>query len=315
MNETIQIMDLSKVIEIYLGEIILEGMNINQSKEFAFKEIQERTLAYRKKNNIKGLVEQLYHLASKLQIIYDNYKKNMSISFVNRDFLFSEIILFIDYGKQMYHPVLDLLTEYNSVIGDLTCKWLEDPEHVRYSSKFRERRDNFQSQEYFNNNHLTDFIFTKTNKWCYYLSGFLGFDFLKDTIVECVKSDVCLLPIDSSDGSAFDLELIFAFIILYNALKSKNSTLWFVFYENKEWLTYSDLIIEDIRKFAYMISIKSGFTFDLIPYTIITKNESDKWDYNVLLRELDDYTNKYISLKVQDENHWRSPFLNGYKYL
>lgn len=285
MNDYFQNLEFEKLIDVYLGTIMLEWMSIDESKSLAYKEIQERAINYRKYNNVDELVEYLNQLECKLQNLYSNYKSYRSISFVDRYHLENETRKFIYNAKKKFHPYINLLTEFNTTINKLEDIGSKDPDNIRYSAKFP--GSNF-IQSYFNIN-LKDYFFTKTNIWSYKLSATLGFDYLLEIIKGCVKTDICLLPIESSEWNTLEMELIFNFLIMYNTKKSKKSILWIVFYEDDECLTYSNFIIEDIQKFTHMVSTKSGFIFDLITYTVITKNENNEWDFDALLGELDGY--------------------------
>ena len=281
-------LDLDSVIKIYLGESGMDGTDIKQSKETASKEIQRRTLEYRNTNNVDSLVSEINSLILKLKSIDSAFENRLSISIVNSHFLSDEFHNCEIYSIQKNYPGLNLLNEYYFLRNKLIDIWANDPEYIRHSSKFLDRRCGINSQEYF-----TPFdcggIFTKTTKWSYNISAILGFDYMPGIVNNCIKSNVCLFPINAEDRSEYELSLIFHFMIQFSVKECKNATLWFVIYEGVESVGITETIINNIRTFIYKLCKKSGFTFDSIPYTTIINNKDGGWSYDNLISNLDDY--------------------------
>lgn len=289
-----QKLDIDSVIKIYLGESVIDGMSIDESKSLAYLEIQKRTLEYRKINNIDSLVSEVNNVASQIQNINNTYQNRFALTFINSYFMSNEINQIKEYSVKKYYPNPNLLDEYYSKLCNIVEIWSTDPERIRYSSKFNDRRSDFQSQEYIKDVIEPRFLYSKTTQWSYDYSALFGFGYLSGIINQCVKSDICILPISSADGSFQEIALIFNFMLNYNVKKNNSAKLWFVFFEHLECKEYTEIIIKDIRNLAYKVYKNSGFTFDLIPITIITQEENGNWNFDYLLNELDFFANKRI---------------------
>lgn len=285
-------LSLNDIIEIYLGNSLFQGMEINASKELALQEIKRRTIEYRNINKIPELVSKLNVSLSQSSII----GKTNAVTFVDNLYYVHEIVQIAKkleaFCLNYFRPNLSLLSESYDIINKLDEIWEYDPEHIRHSSKFNDRRALSQSQEYYDYPNLGNFLFTRTKIWRYEISATLGNDYMRNIIDKAIKTDITFLPISSKRGY-YNRALILKFILNFYALKSRNSYLWILFVSADQDLI--DVVKEDIMLFLRKLPNKPFFFCDLLPYTIIKQTDSGDLDVSVLLKDLDEFANKYIA--------------------
>lgn len=263
-------------------------------------EIQKRAVEYRRNNNINTLLLSLENLLQKVPE-KDNI---LSISIIDNAYGVEAI----EFAKQMsqfslqtYQPdYYNILKEVNSLTNRLCDIWENDPEHIRHSSKFFDRRTLSQSQEYYDSSYLpTINLITKNNKWVYKFTATLCDDYIKGIISQCIYSNIVLLPVGYIEW-LYNRQTVFNFFILFNAMKGKHVVLWLLFMEEEDKLnnnSNSKIILEDIRCFSDRLFKKVGFYFDLIPYSIVVKDKGGNYDIVNLLSRLDSFANKYITMQ------------------
>lgn len=291
-------LSLNELIEIYLGNSLYHGLETAESKKLAYQEIQKRTIEYRNITGISELVPKLNELLNHFTII----EKTNSITFI--DNAYGQEIFEISkklelYCLKKYNPrLLDLISEINNITNKLDIIWENDTERFRHSSKFLDRRNQSQSQsqsrEYYSHHNLENILFTETKVWRYQISATLGYDYMKPILEESKKSDITFLPvlcINWNDNRA----LVLNFITTFNGMKQSNSYLWILFFTDMYNQNKIDEILFDIRMFSQKLINKSGFHFDLLPYSIIEETKSGDLDFNVLVKNVDEFTNKYIA--------------------
>jgi hypothetical protein len=306
-------LQLNQIIQISLGEIGYNGMEISLSKELAYLEIQKRTIEYREENNVAFLVENLNLMIRELKSLDILFPTCLKIKIVNTSMLYSQFYDLMNYSIDRFHPNKNLLVEYNSLVTKLLDIWENDPEHIRHSSKFNERRPSISSQEYFSPIFF-DYITTASAKFTFESTANLGFDYLRGIINHCIDSDICVIPVRIKDG--YDLVHILNFVVLFNVQKCPNSLIWFVFFQEPETTNESiDIYINDMRAFFYKLTRFSGFTFDLMTYSILKKNEIKEWDYDELLSDLDSYAKQHQIRKQTCESRLRIASIGHFRYI
>ena len=289
-------LSLDDIIEIYLGNSNFQGMEINESKEFAYQEIEKRTIEYRNANKIPELLSKLRVSLSQLPVI----EKPNSITFIDNTYKqdISELSRQLEtFCLKYFRPdLLDILSVITDITNKLDGIWEYDPEHLRYSSKFNDRRPILQSQEYYRIPAIEKILFTKSKLWRYQISATLGFDYILSIIQKSKESDIIFLPISFIDWD-YNRKLVYNFIITFNALSSLNSFLWILFVTENQNQNQNriDEIMDDIRIFSSKLTAKSTFHFNLIPYTIIERTQSGEFDFRVLMKDLEEFSNKYIA--------------------
>ncbi|MBV5313635.1 MAG: hypothetical protein JZU47_10090 [Prolixibacteraceae bacterium] len=292
-------LEFNQIIQIYLGEIRYNGMEIIQSKELAYLEIQKRIIEYRKENNVEYIVEKLNLIINELKNIELLVAKLLKIKIVNTWMLRGQFFDLMDYSNDRYHPAKDLLNEYNCIVMKLLSIWENDPEHIRYSSKFNERRTPISSQEYFEPIFF-DFIRTPSAKFIHESTAILGFDYLTGIIEHCIDSDICIVPIDAD--SDYEFVHIINFVVLFNIRKCPESILWFVFFQKPETTNEAiDSYLNKLRTFFNKLTRFSGFTFDVSASTVLKMNELMEWNYDELLFDLDLYASQHVAQKRTGE--------------
>jgi hypothetical protein len=281
-------LSLDDVIEIYLGNSSFQGMEINKSKELAYNEIKRRSIDYQAINKVTELQNNYNQLLCKFPAI----EKVNSITFIDNCYENSVYNLSVElrnFCLKSFQPQLcDLLSEINEILSTLDKIWEYDPEHLRYISKFFERRALPQSQEYYTFHDLDNIIFTKSKILRYQISATLGFDSMKSILLKCYESEITFLPISITDW-AYNRELVLNFIISFNSMTSVNCSLWILFLANNQMHDKQIEIEKEIISFIRKLKNKRFSLFEQLPFTAIEQKIPETFNFGLLANELDNF--------------------------
>lgn len=135
-------LNISELLEIYNGEKSYSNLEIRKSKELALDEINRRKIIYREKNNVSSLLNEINKITININNIDLNFFKLAIIDsgyFANDLYICDDILYELsDFSKNVYQKELkDKLIYLNDNYSILKEIWLNDPEYLRYTSKFR----------------------------------------------------------------------------------------------------------------------------------------------------------------------------------
>lgn len=229
-------LSLNELIDYSLGfdsetkqDIFFENMSIESSKELAYNEIQRRSKIYYEDNQIGKIVEKLNFLKSQINsinssisIIYDYYD-NDSYQIMQK---------IKEYSSDLYAPGFKKLKiEIFQLFSVLDHLWDNDPEYLRYTSKFWNSQ---YPQPYISSSGFElDLLFTKD--FCCKINNtyLLSTELLPNTLRECKNADVLIFPLFLSNH--LKENEIFEFLLYYQIMKWKYSTIIFImFHEDNE---------------------------------------------------------------------------------
>lgn len=286
-----QNLNLDYLIELYLGETPYEGMAPVKVKEMALQEINRRTTDYRISNKIEHLVNHLNALTWTVEMP----KSDSLVIFIDNAYHDEVSLLAIQFevfSSLLYHPGL---SEHWQNINSLTKKldelWALDPEHLRHSSKFADRRSLSVSQEYYQIPSSGNFIYGKSKTWRYQVSASLGYDYMNGIVQHCLKSEFAVLPLFFIKWK-YNRSVVLSFLAHLHALKSSSTFLWVLFITTKPPGNEINDIVRDMRLFVRKLPGISSAKSDYLQYSIVEQDENEKFNFSQFLLELEDFTKR-----------------------
>lgn len=282
-----------ELLDYYLGfgiggkEKIWNNLtDINLSKSLAFKEITRRVEIYRNKNLVAVKVQKLLNLSAKYMNLLESTGLEYSCLFIDTEC--GDIKSFIKYlsffsFRNCNSELIQISGELRANVNELNHIWDNDPEKLRYDSKFR----GLYSQQYYSAKVLKDLIFTENFNFNYSNSAVFGEGYLDSIVRDTRKYDIVFFPIFNS--SELNLGLLNSFIIEYNVIKFKKSVLWFLIVDEKQSFKNEPFILKHINSFETKLINKNWFYFDQMKYTKIIKQDDGTWFFGNLLNEIDEF--------------------------
>lgn len=291
-NKVIQL-TFNELLDYYLG-FDIDGnekiwnylTDITLSKSLAMKEITRRVEIYRNKNMVTDKVQKLLNLSAKYMNLLESRGSEYSCLFIDTEC--GDIKSFIKYlsffsFRNCSSELIQISGELRANVNELNHIWDNDPEKLRYDSKF----GGLYSQQYYSDMVLKDLIFTENNNFNFSNSAILceNFDFIVRYTTR--EFDIVFFPILSS--SLLDLSLLNNFVIQYNISKYKKAVLWFLILDEKQSFKNADTIFQHISSFETKLRNLNCFYFDQMKYSKIVKQDDGTWFCGNLLNEIDDF--------------------------
>lgn len=280
-------LELDDLLKIYLGELSFMNLEITLSKSLAYDEIVRRTNKYRTENHVNEIVKELERIDYILNTKVLDSISDQSIYFINQYFIENELHELIKQSVHTFHPNSALLDRYNLLTERLELIMLNDPEKLRHDSKFKEG----SYYETYYSSKSSSRIYTKDFQFEYQVSAYLGDDYFISIFNESKKHNICIYLFDLSSGSFGNMNLLYNFLLYYNLYKSEKQLLWLLFFEENE--SFSNFIIEDIRRYILNVLLENKINVGLVPFTILNRNKKSGINYRIILEELNTYYNNY----------------------
>lgn len=296
-KKEIEHLSLSEIIEIYLGNSLFQGIEINIAKEIAYQEIQNRSGEYRRINKVSELVSKLNESLSKFPTI----EEISSVTLINNGQEVYKILKQLStYCLESFQSNLsDLVSNIDALNKKLDEIWEHDPEYLRHCSKFNDKRTLSQSQEYYLNNNFENVLFTNSKIWKFQISSILGFDYMKFIIEQSNNSKITFLPIFIRYWN-HDRKLVFNFIASFFSMASINNYLWILFLPENQSQNRIDEVKEDIRLFLTRLQKWPFSLFSVLPNKKINQIENGDIDFGVFVYDLEGFAPPaFVSSRIQ----------------
>ena len=275
-------LSFNELLEYYSGfsfetgiEKIWNNLPINDSKEMALCEINNRCEKFRDMNDVYTKIADLEITKHHLELTL----RNPSEIFVVDTGIYSETYNFVkslsDQSDKLHNPKIKLIiSELKEKIDELEQIWKTDPEHLRYQSKFPQGT---YPNQYINGSfEINNWISSRNRDFKVHISeNRLDYDFVNSIARKSSKYEVVIYPIFRNKGDGEINIINFLFNLL--ATNQKNIKLiicWIEDADNKDFEMNGLYQSKNELKIEIIKNRFIGFKVDYINFVISQKSNS-----------------------------------------